>query len=164
MTGDRARVYAERANDENWDTADIVSVGRTEVGFDKWPELPLPLTTLIFDRGSRPGIVRISEVLREISRVGGGYNLLGNNCFWFAATTYRTVKAMFLGTEKKWSWINAGGDGGSTLKGAYGLGFSTLFKFAFKVLLKQTAHLPSDADEKTSVYGRRFQETTRNRI
>ena len=129
-TKERARVYAERANDK-W--VDIVTVGRVEAGFDQWPELPLPLTSLIFDKATRPSVLRISEILGAITTVGGGYNLYGNNCFWFAATAYKVVKATFAASEKQWSWINSGGDGGKSLRGVYGLGFPTLFKFAFKV-------------------------------
>jgi hypothetical protein len=129
-TGDRARVYAERANEE-W--VDVVSVGRAELGFNKWPEMPLPLTSLVFEQSKRPGVIQMAEIFKSITIVGGYYNLWGNNCFWFASTAYSVVKSAFPATEKKWSWINAGGDGGLTLKGAYGLGFPTLFKFAFKV-------------------------------
>ena len=94
---ERARVYAERANEE---LVDVVTVGRVEAGFNQWPELPLPLTSLIFYKATRPSVLKISEILNAITVVGGGYNFTGNNCFWFAATAYKVVKATFTASEK----------------------------------------------------------------
>ncbi|OCK85341.1 hypothetical protein K432DRAFT_400314 [Lepidopterella palustris CBS 459.81] len=128
-SGDRARVYAERANE---DIVDYVTVGRTEVGFKKWPELPLPLTSLVFPKEKQPKVMEIAKILSSITVVGGGYNYYDHNCFWFANTAYKVVKAAFKATEKKWSWINTGGAGGGSVGDAWGLGFPTLFKFAFK--------------------------------
>ena len=77
-TINRARVYAERTNDQ-W--VDIATVGRVEAGFNQWPELPLPFTSLVFDKGTRPNVLKISEILNAITIVVGAYNLTGNNCF-----------------------------------------------------------------------------------
>ena len=139
-SGERTRVYAERANEKD---LDYVTIGRDEKTFNAYPDLPLPISSLTFGgKGGgiterrKPSVIEIAKVLSDVSDKGGAYNLKGNNCFWFAFTSFAVVQACFTGDAKVWQWVNPGGRGGggvSLVKDVWSLGFSTLFKFAFKV-------------------------------
>lgn len=131
-TGDRARIYAERGNEKD---LDWVTCGRTEVDGNILNDLPLPLTSLIFDKGRRPSVLEIAWIFSHVTEKGGGYKFRGNNCFWFANLTYNTVRSLYVATEKQWRWVNPGGKGGGWFADAYGLGFPTMFKLIFKVIL-----------------------------
>lgn len=90
-TGERARVYAERMNEE---VVDVVSIGRDEKTpreWDEWDELPLPLTSIAFeDKTKQPSLLDVARVINSVSVVGGKYNFYDKNCFWFAFTTFDT--------------------------------------------------------------------------
>lgn len=133
-TGNRTRVCGERRNEKDLDSVIIGRVGKDIKILD---DMPLPLTSLIFDKGKRPSVIEIAYIFATVTIKGGGYEFRGNNCFWFANLTYKVVKTLFPATEKQWRWVNPGGVGGGGFVDAYGLGFPTMFKFMFKVILTQ---------------------------
>ena len=64
-------------------------------------DLPLPLITLVYGQENRLSVLDIANILAKVTIQGGGHEFRGNNCFWFAATSYETVKAAFSATGKK---------------------------------------------------------------
>jgi hypothetical protein len=128
-TGERARVYADRIR-----VVDRVTIGRDEKTMREEDELPLPLTSIVFeDKTKQPSLLDVAEVINSVSVVGGKYNFLDKNCFWFAFIAFGTVRSAFPGTLKNWLWVNLGGKGGGSLGDAWGIGFPTMFKYFFKV-------------------------------
>lgn len=131
-SGERARVYAERMNEKD---IDVITIGRDEKAPKNWVELPLPLTSVSFEKSDQqPGLLDVAKRLSCVSVVGGRYNFYDKNCFWFAFTAFDTVRLEFPGTLKNWLWVNPGGKGGGSLGDAWGIGFPTMFKFFFKVV------------------------------
>lgn len=132
-TGDRARIYAERANEA---VIDIITLGRDEKVPRGWDELPLPLTSIAFDnQATQPSLIDVAKILYSVSVVGGKYQFYDKNCFWYAYTTFDAVKLAFTGKAKQWSYVNTGGKGGGSFSDAWGLGFPTMFKYWFSVRL-----------------------------
>lgn len=149
-TGERGRVYAERMNEK---AIDVVTIGRDEKASRKQDELPLPLTSVAFDdKAKQPSLFEVATVINSVSVVGGKYNFYDKNCFWFAFTTFDTVRLAFSGTLKNWLWVNPGGRGGGSIGDAWGLGFPTMFKYFFKACQTflsgtQANHVQSAAED-----------------
>ncbi|KAL8717256.1 MAG: hypothetical protein Q9225_005488 [Loekoesia sp. 1 TL-2023] len=104
-TSERARVYAERANEE---VVDVITIGREEKSLREWNELPLPLTSISFeDKAKQPSLLDIAKVISSVNVVGGKYNFYDKNCFWFAFTTFDTSSAKGFEKERteNFNWL-----------------------------------------------------------
>lgn len=120
----------ERMNEK---AIEVATIGRDEKVSRKQDELPLPLTSVAFeDKAKQPSLLQVATVINSVSVVGGKYNFYDKNCFWFAFTTFDTVRLAFSGTLKNLLWVNPGAREGSSIGDAWRLGFSTMLKDFFK--------------------------------
>jgi hypothetical protein len=100
-TKDRARVYAERGNEKDLDWVTYGPAETRTTGSKHNGDLPLPLTSFIFggktgnDQEQRPTVLQIAEILAAATIVGGGYELFGHSCFWYAYTITDAVERAF---------------------------------------------------------------------
>ncbi|KAH0172302.1 hypothetical protein KCU67_g1786, partial [Aureobasidium melanogenum] len=138
-TKDRARVYAERGNEKDLDWVTFGPAETRTTGSKHDKDLPLPLVSFVFggrngdDVSRRPTVLQIAEILAAATIVGGGYELFGHSCFWYAYTVTDAVERAFgkFATKKSWRWLDIGGHGGAGFKDAIGLGVPMLFKLIY---------------------------------
>lgn len=125
VTQNRARIYAERGVSKSSihtiaiaatgpsgfnpitfgrDSVDGVTIGFNEDGdCGRWggkKDLPLPLEAFLYT-DEKPKFVSLAETIALVSKKGGTYNLLGNNCYWFAYTTMKDHGTKNNGAPKK---------------------------------------------------------------
>jgi len=126
-TKERARVYAERLNEHEIDN---LVVGRDESIGRQWKEIPLPLFTVIYDEPAKqPSVFDVAHILAITSTVGGAYNFLGNNCFWFSYTSFESLRLKFPGKLKNWNnRDDLGGKGGGGIEDLKGLFYVSYLK------------------------------------
>ena len=116
----RAQIIAERDTNR-----DVVFVGQMKKPPSSDKPLALRLRTLVFSKTNRPAIIAVAVILVSFSKVGGKYQLLFNNCFWFSRTIHKVLKVHY-------------GDASETLSTKIKPGdftYPSLFKNSFTVSL-----------------------------
>jgi len=86
----RSCMFAERDM-----SRDFVFVGQHARLPSSPTDLPLPLRTLTFAKDDRPTIRDVAHLLEIVSRKGEEYKLLTKNCWWYAGSMYKTLKASY---------------------------------------------------------------------
>ncbi|KAI1464731.1 uncharacterized protein F4812DRAFT_466970 [Daldinia caldariorum] len=118
VTGARTRIVAERnvSNDlvvlGRWGSThhplgqqdsdgNTKSNGSRSVGSSTIFRPVLPLRSLKFTTDSFT-VVRLAEILKQTTVVGGPWCPVGSNCYWFAATVYKSIKKQFSCVEDRY--------------------------------------------------------------
>ncbi|OKP09804.1 hypothetical protein PENSUB_4805 [Penicillium subrubescens] len=133
LSNERARVYAERGVPKS--SIDAIATGVTPItfgresvdgvtiGFDekgekgRWNgphDLPLPLESYIYT-AKKPSFISLAETISWVSKKGGSYKPIGNNCYWFAYTAMNDYGEKNKGTPKT-VYATIGGRGGGGLR------------------------------------------------
>ncbi|THV43892.1 hypothetical protein BGAL_0828g00020 [Botrytis galanthina] len=110
-TGDRTRLIAERQTGQDqvilgrWDSKKVFSMLNSSSGSSSSSgpsgDLPLPLFSITFDSDPLK-VLDLAGILAKTTEIGGNYNLLTKNCYWFAITAYTSLKLRFSGREERW--------------------------------------------------------------
>jgi hypothetical protein len=108
-TGTRTRLIAERqvAQDQvilgRWASKKSFGLLRSSSSSSSGPssDLPLPLFSVSLDSNNFR-VLDLAGILAHTTKIGGKYNLLTKNCYWFALTAYMALKYKFNGREERW--------------------------------------------------------------
>ncbi|KAM0312714.1 hypothetical protein ACHAO8_006122 [Botrytis cinerea] len=108
-TGNRTRLIAERQTKQDqvilgrWASKKSFELLSSSSSSSSNPSgnLPLPLFSITFDSPSFK-VLDLAGILAKTTEIGGSYNLLTKNCYWFAYTAYTALKLKFNGLEEHW--------------------------------------------------------------
>ncbi|ATZ50257.1 hypothetical protein BCIN_05g06250 [Botrytis cinerea B05.10] len=108
-TGNRTRLIAERQTKQDqvilgrWASKKSFELLSSSSSSSSSPsgDLPLPLFSITFDSPSFK-VLDLAGILAKTTEIGGSYNLLTKNCYWFAYTAYTALKLKFNGLEEHW--------------------------------------------------------------
>ncbi|KAG9965953.1 hypothetical protein KCU61_g1520, partial [Aureobasidium melanogenum] len=112
-TNSRTRVFSDRTDSRT--PPDRVIVGR-DWASPKNPsgqtDMPMPLMSLTFMPESRPCVVELAEILKNITLQGPKYGFFTKNCWWYAKLVFETAKACFATrfVYKEWPFVKYAND------------------------------------------------------
>lgn len=96
-------------------------------------DLPLPLEAFLYhDVETRPAFLDLAQTNWLVSKKGGQYNLLGNNCFWFAFSSMKDHGLKHTSPPKKVYFDIGGGSG--RLRDLYSYHITRRYKEYYRVI------------------------------